>query len=186
MCANVRTNLKTLYEFVESKRHTQLMTRHMHYDNKESSASVQIANMFPTFFQETYSDHVYDESIYPFEIKSFDIYHARVLTGEEVAMQKLKYWTRPDPDVFTLLSSAVLSAFVVGAALDFKYDLKISALFCCNVFSTATLSSLLIVSSNLRNSDTGSLVVFNAISLEFVLDVSTSTAKVLNTEAGIV
>lgn len=35
------------------------------------------------FFQEIYSDQVYDEPVYPFEIKTFVIFHRCVLTEEE-------------------------------------------------------------------------------------------------------
>lgn len=77
----------------------------MLYDNKESSAPVQIANIFATFFQQSYSDHACDEYVYPFEIKSFDILHLWVLTEEEVfiGMQNLKYCIRSDSD--SLLTS---------------------------------------------------------------------------------
>lgn len=56
------------------------MPTRIRYGKKESSELVQVANMFAKVFKETYSDQVYDEPIYQFEITSFDIFHRVVLT----------------------------------------------------------------------------------------------------------
>lgn len=76
--------------------------------------------MFSTFFQEMYSNQVYDEPVYAFEIKSLEIFHWFVLREEEVfiGLHNLKYCIRPSPNAANIICKPVANIFTVLLCTD--------------------------------------------------------------------
>ncbi|XP_075167479.1 uncharacterized protein LOC142239572 [Haematobia irritans] len=72
MKQQLKSNPKSFYKFINSKRRTSTLPNSLKNDTSLAENDVDISNMFADFFASTYSDVKYDcESEYPFNIIEF-------------------------------------------------------------------------------------------------------------------
>lgn len=101
MKLSFKTNPKSFYKFVNTKRKTTGYPTVMKFQDRESCDDEIISNMFSEFFSTTYSDTKYDTSdIYPFPIVSNQPINFPLINLSEVVrkLKKLKssYISGPD------------------------------------------------------------------------------------------